>query len=135
MLPAYFKGLRAMRPHANLHPAKRHIHPYSRVSYCGEAFTVMIICSKWLADQTEFIPATLKLHRDVSVPQRVILMGISEGAERQLCSRNIYSISHLVLLAHMVKHHHRFIGSWLSIQKTWGRPWQNPECRTESIAA
>ena len=104
MLPAYFKGLEGDSGRTQIYILqKRHIHPYSRVSYCGEAFTRDDHLQQWLSDQAEFILATLKLHRDAAAPQRVILMGISEGAETATMLAQHLPISHLVLLAHSGK--------------------------------
>lgn len=100
-LPEYFTGLEgaagALRIFI-LH--KRHIAPDADGSHCSEAFVRADHASRWLADQQEFIARQLALSRPQPEP-RVLLLGISEGAELvpQL-AKKITAVSHLALLSH-----------------------------------
>lgn len=99
-LPDYFTGLEgevgALRI-LILH--KRHIAPHDNGQRCSDAFVRDDHVSQWLADQAEFVRA--QLAAQPGVPQRVILLGISEGAElAPLLAAQIPQSTHLVLLAH-----------------------------------
>lgn len=98
-LPDYFTGLEgeagAIRVFI-LH--KRHIAPDADGRQCSEAFIRADHPSRWLADQLEFITQQLA---QAGPLQRVLLLGISEGAELapQLAQR-IPAVTHVALLSH-----------------------------------
>lgn len=105
MLPDYFRGLEGESGKTRIYLLqKRHIHRFSRGKYCGDAYTDHDHLQQWLSDQSEFIRAKLALHsRSIASPSRVILLGISEGAETATMLAQTLPVSHLVLLAHSGK--------------------------------
>ncbi len=105
MLPDYFRGLEGESGNTQIYILqKRHIHRFARGTHCGQAFTDADHLQQWLADQREFIQQKLALHADQGgQSKRVILLGISEGAETATMLAKELPISHLVLLAHSGK--------------------------------
>ncbi len=97
MLPQYFDGFEggpgSMRIFI-LH--KRFIG----TSDCGSRFIEMDYPSRWADDQTEFILAQLFIARmNRQVPSKVLVLGISEGAEVvPLLARRIGDVTHAALL-------------------------------------
>ncbi|PXX42121.1 alpha/beta hydrolase family protein [Undibacterium pigrum] len=101
-LPQYFFGLEGESGRTRifiLH--KRHILPGSNGAKCGEHYIRADHPSRWQADQLEFMRAQIaKLQAQTQKPQRLIMMGISEGAElAPLLAQQLHA-SHLVLLSH-----------------------------------
>lgn len=105
LLPDYFRGLEGQAGATQIYILhKRQIHPFSRGSYCGAAFTEADHLQQWLADQREFIQQKIALHRQqVESPKRIVLLGISEGAETATMLAKELPFSHLVLLSHSGK--------------------------------
>lgn len=101
-LPAYFSGLgRTMGATRLFILHKRFIDPNADGRNCSDAFIDADHPSRWLADQGAFIRAQLAMaHANAQPPQRVIALGISEGAEvvPQL-ARSMPGITHLALVA------------------------------------
>ncbi|MFZ6746106.1 alpha/beta hydrolase [Undibacterium sp. JH2W] len=101
-LPQYFSGLEAESGRTQiliLH--KRHILPGSNGKACGDAYIRADHPSRWQADQLEFMRAQLAvLQKQGQKPQRLIMMGISEGAELAPVLARQLSATHLVLLSH-----------------------------------
>ena len=69
---------------------------WGRIGGCSDAFVEADHPSQWLADYTEFIEAKLAERR----PRRVVLLGISEGAEViPWLAQRIAGVTHAVLLS------------------------------------
>lgn len=101
LLPHYFRGLEGGFGDVKIFILqKRHISYLSHPQKCSDDFVSMDHPSQWLADQFEFIQQKISL---VSVDQtynRIVLLGISEGAEiAPLIAQKIPAITHLVLLS------------------------------------
>lgn len=101
-LPQYFSGLEGESGRTRIFIMhKRHILPGSNGASCGEAYTRADHPSRWQADQLEFIRAQLAvLQTQGQTPQRLIIMGISEGAELAPILAQQLHATHLVLLSH-----------------------------------
>lgn len=101
-LPQYFSGLEGESGRTRIFIMhKRHILPGSDGTNCGEAYTRADHPSRWQADQLEFMRAQMAaLQTQAQQPRRLIIMGISEGAElAPLLAQRLHA-SHLVLLSH-----------------------------------
>ncbi|MFZ6656563.1 alpha/beta hydrolase family protein [Undibacterium sp. TJN19] len=101
-LPQYFTGLEGESGSINifiLH--KRYIPPGGNGVSCGEAFVRNDYPSRWQADQLEFISAQLAaLAQRGQHPKRLIIFGISEGAElAPILAQHVHA-THLVLVSH-----------------------------------
>lgn len=99
-LPGYFRGLEGESGRSRIWLLqKRHVAPQDDGASCSEDFVRDDHFSRWQADQLEFI--RFQLAQSHTLPPRVILMGISEGAElAPVLALSIPSATHLVLLAH-----------------------------------
>jgi pimeloyl-ACP methyl ester carboxylesterase len=98
-LPQYFRGLQGdSGPLRVFVIHKRYIdeRTWGRFGGCSDEFVQADHPRRWIDDYTEFIESRLRLGR----PQRVVLLGISEGGEvvPQLAHR-IAGVTHVVLLA------------------------------------
>ncbi|MFZ6774068.1 dienelactone hydrolase family protein [Undibacterium sp. SXout7W] len=111
LLPDYFTGLDGERfPIRILILQKRYIAPRADGQHCSDAFVEADHPSQWLADQREFIERQLALHLQQQQKQqqqrrrdqhsRIVLMGISEGAEPASLLALQLPVSHVVLLSH-----------------------------------
>lgn len=128
-LPQYFTGLgdeSGVTKIMILH--KRHILPGSNGSDCGEAFVIDDHLSRWQKDQLEFISTQLTALKKSGIQlKRIVLFGISEGAELVPLLARQTGATHLVLLSHgglnaldayrslAVQHAHMHQG-WLELQ-------------------
>lgn len=101
-LPQYFSGLEGESGRTRIFIMhKRHILPGSNGALCGDAYVRADHPSRWLADQLEFIRAQMRVLQTQGVfPQRMIIFGISEGAELAPILARQLPASHLVLLSH-----------------------------------
>lgn len=101
-LPQYFSGLEGESGRTRifiLH--KRHILPGSNGAQCGEPYIRADHPSRWQADQLEFMHAQMAaLQTQAETPKRLIIMGISEGAELAPVLAKELHASHLILLSH-----------------------------------
>ncbi|MFZ6719022.1 alpha/beta hydrolase family protein [Undibacterium sp. Ji49W] len=104
-LPQYFSGLEGESGRTRiliLH--KRYILPGSNGQACGDAFVRADHPSCWQADQLEFMRVQLaNLKRQGITPKRVIVLGVSEGAELAPVLAQQIQATHLVLLSHSGK--------------------------------
>lgn len=101
-LPQYFTGWEGESGLTRIHVLlKRHIRAEDSGDVCSEAFIRADHLSQWRADQLAFIQAQLRQFKQQGMqPRRVILLGISEGAELvPLLARDLPQITHLALLA------------------------------------
>lgn len=98
-LPQYFDGLEGESGALRIFVIhKRFIgeRTLDSVGGCDEAFVRADHPRRWIADYVEFIGSMLRDDR----PRRVVLVGISEGAEVvPLLAERIPGVTHLVLLA------------------------------------
>ncbi|MFZ6733386.1 alpha/beta hydrolase family protein [Undibacterium sp. Ji42W] len=101
-LPQYFSGLEGESGRTRIFIMhKRHILPGSNGVACGEAYKRADYPSHWQVDQLEFIRAQMTtLQAQGNMPQRLIIMGISEGAELAPVLAQQLPATHLVLLSH-----------------------------------
>ncbi|BBB69146.1 hypothetical protein UNDYM_4893 [Undibacterium sp. YM2] len=101
-LPQYFSGLEGESGRTRIFIMhKRHILPGSNGTSCGAAYKLADHPSRWQADQLEFIRAQMAgLQAQGKAPQRLIIMGISEGAELAPVLAQQLPATHLVLLSH-----------------------------------
>ena len=105
-LPQYFSGLEGESGRTRIFIMhKRHILPGSNGTNCGVAYTRADHPSRWQADQLEFMRAQLAVlqtqaRTQAQTPQRLIIMGISEGAELAPILAQQLHATHLVLLSH-----------------------------------
>lgn len=101
MLPHYFDGLEGKSGAARIFILHKRFITHQTSRHCDTAFTKADHPSRWLADQSEFIRAELAAAKaNGQQPQRVIIVGISEGAEiAPLLALRIPGITHLALLA------------------------------------
>ncbi|MES2037005.1 MAG: dienelactone hydrolase family protein [Pseudomonadota bacterium] len=101
-LPQYFSGLEGESGRTRIFIMhKRHILPGSNGTSCGESYTRADHPSRWQVDQLEFMRAQLAaLQTQGQTPQRLIIMGISEGAELAPILAQQLHATHLVLLSH-----------------------------------
>ncbi|MFZ6643863.1 alpha/beta hydrolase family protein [Undibacterium sp. TC4M20W] len=101
-LPQYFSGLEGESGRTRVFIMhKRHILPGSNGTACGEAYKRADHPSRWQADQLEFIRAQMAgLQAQGNMPQRLVIMGISEGAELAPILAQHLPATHLVLLSH-----------------------------------
>lgn len=101
-LPQYFSGLEGESGPTQifiLH--KRHIQPASNGKACGDAYVRADHPSRWQADHMEFMRAQLAALKEAGKkPKRVVIFGISEGAEMAPILARQLSATHLVLLSH-----------------------------------
>lgn len=101
-LPQYFTGLEGESGRTKifiLH--KRYIPPGGNGVLCGEAFVRNDYFSRWQADQLEFISAQLAAwSQRGQQPKRLIIFGISEGAELAPIVAQRLHATHLVLVSH-----------------------------------
>ncbi|MBR7794360.1 dienelactone hydrolase family protein [Undibacterium sp. FT147W] len=101
-LPQYFTGWEGESGLTRIRVLlKRHISAQANGETCSEAFIRADHLSQWRADQLAFIQAQLRQFKQQGMqPRRVILLGISEGAELvPLLARDLPQITHLALLA------------------------------------
>jgi dienelactone hydrolase len=105
-LPQYFTGLEGESGATRISVLqKRHISDQASGDECSEAFIRADHLSQWQADQRAFIQAQLRQFKQQGMqPRRVILLGISEGAELvpllvPMLARDLPQITHLALLA------------------------------------
>lgn len=101
-LPQYFTGWEGESGLTRIRVLlKRHIRAQDSGDVCSEAFIRADHLSQWRADQLAFIQAQLRQFKQQGMqPRRVILLGISEGAELvPLLARDLPQITHLALLA------------------------------------
>jgi len=101
-LPQYFSGLEGESGRTRIFIMhKRHILQGSNGVSCGTAYQLADHPARWQADQMEFIRAQLvALKAQGQTPQRLVIMGISEGAELAPILAQQLHASHLVLLSH-----------------------------------
>ncbi|MFZ6766957.1 alpha/beta hydrolase family protein [Undibacterium sp. Di26W] len=101
-LPQYFSGMEGESGRTRiliLH--KRHIFPGSNGQSCGDAFVRADHPSRWQADQLQFMRTQLaSLQQHGIRPRRVIVWGVSEGAELAPILAQQIQATHLVLLSH-----------------------------------
>lgn len=101
-LPQYFTGFGEESGATRiliLH--KRHILATSDGRHCSDAFVRDDHFSRWQQDQLEFINAQLlALKKSGVTVKRIILLGISEGAELAPVLAQNLPVTHLVLLSH-----------------------------------
>lgn len=103
-LPQYFTGLEGESGLTRIRVLlKRHIRAQDSGDECSEAFIRADHLSQWRADQLAFIKTQLRQFNERGIrPRRVILLGISEGAELvPLLARDVPQITHLALLANV----------------------------------
>ena len=101
-LPQYFTGWEGESGLTRIRVLlKRHIRAQDSGDECSEAFIRADHLSQWRADQLAFIKTQLRQFNERGIrPRRVILLGISEGAELvPLLARDLPQITHLALLA------------------------------------
>ena len=98
-LPRYFRGLEGDSGPIRIFVLhKRFIEEWTwgRIWGCSDAFVEADHPSQWLADYSEFIEAKLAERR----PRRVVLLGISEGAEViPWLAQRVAGVTHVVLVA------------------------------------
>src|SRR5205823_951899 len=98
-LPHYFRGLDGESGRLRIFVLhKRFIEEWTwdRIWGCSDAFVEADHPSQWLSDYTEFIETKLAERR----PRRVVLLGISEGAEViPWLAQRIAGVTHAVLLS------------------------------------
>lgn len=106
-LPQYFTGLEGESGRSRIWILqKRFVSQTEQNPACSEDFIRHDHFSQWLADQQRFIRTILSEPRSAAgaatqSKRRVIIMGISEGAEvAPVLALSIKETSHLVLLAH-----------------------------------
>jgi predicted esterase len=101
-LPQYFTGLEGESGRTKIFVLhKRYIPPGGNGVLCGEAFVRNDYLSRWQADQLEFISAQLAvLAQHGQRPKRLIIFGISEGAELAPIVAQHLHATHLVLVSH-----------------------------------
>ncbi|MBC3936386.1 dienelactone hydrolase family protein [Undibacterium sp. CY7W] len=100
-LPGYFRGLEGESGVSRIWLLqKRHVAAQDDGSNCSAAFVQDDHFSRWQADQLEFIRFQLaQVPTDKTI--RVVMMGISEGAElAPVLALALPVTTHLVLLAH-----------------------------------
>jgi len=99
-LPQYFTGLEGISGVSRIYVLmKRHISLDGNGEQCSDAFTRADHFSQWQADQREFIRTQLKLYSQL--PRRIVLFGISEGAELvPVLAQEFSEVTHLILLSH-----------------------------------
>ncbi|MEB0139759.1 MULTISPECIES: acyl-CoA thioester hydrolase/BAAT C-terminal domain-containing protein [unclassified Undibacterium] len=100
ILPAYFTGFEGESGRSRIFVLqKRFIAALSDGQRCSAEFVRADHLSQWRADQLAFIRA--RLAELGGAPQRVVLFGISEGAELlPLLAAALPQTTHLVLLSH-----------------------------------
>ncbi len=100
-LPGYFRGLEGESGVSRLWLLqKRHVGAQDDGSHCSTAFVQDDHFSRWQADQLEFIRFQLA-QAPSNKTIRVVMMGISEGAElAPVLALALPAATHLVLLAH-----------------------------------
>jgi pimeloyl-ACP methyl ester carboxylesterase len=100
MLPDYFDGLGAAGAVRIFILHKRFVTT-SVASRCSHAFMQADHPGRWLADQSEFIRAELAAAwAGGNAPQRIVIVGISEGAEiAPILARLVPGVTHVALLA------------------------------------
>ncbi len=101
-LPQYFTGFGEEAGSSRiliLH--KRHILANSDVRPCRNAFVRDDHLLRWQQDQAEFMASQLAaLEQAGTRPKRIILLGISEGAELVPLLAQQFPVTHVVLLSH-----------------------------------
>ncbi|HJU70470.1 MAG TPA: acyl-CoA thioester hydrolase/BAAT C-terminal domain-containing protein [Paucimonas sp.] len=101
MLPGYFDGFGGTAGGTRLFILhKRFVTAHASMD-CGPAFMRADHPARWLADQGEFIRSELSAARaNGQTPRRVVIVGISEGAEiAPILARRIPGITHVALFA------------------------------------
>ena len=99
-LPQYFDGMEGESGNTQifiLH--KRHIQPDSDGKHCGADYIRADHPLRWQADQIEFMQAQI-LGLQGHSPRRLVVLGISEGAELAPILARQLKATHLVLLSH-----------------------------------
>ncbi|MCH8622054.1 prolyl oligopeptidase family serine peptidase [Undibacterium sp. TS12] len=133
-LPQYFTGLGEESGSTKiLIMHKRHILPGSNGHDCGQAYVRDDHLSRWQQDQQEFIAMQLAALKKTGIQvKRIILFGISEGAELAPLLVRQASATHLVLLSHsglnaldayrsLASHHAHMQQGWLQLQAAMAR--------------
>lgn len=101
-LPQYFTGWEGESGLTRISVLlKRHISAQANGETCSEAFIAADHLSQWRADQLAFIKTQLRQFSERGMrPRRVMLLGISEGAELvPLLAHDLPPVTHLALLA------------------------------------
>lgn len=101
MLPGYFDGLGTQAGATRIFLLHKRFIASPGVTRCSPAFTKADHPGRWLADQNEFIRTELAAAKaNGQTPQRIVIAGISEGAEiAPLLARRLPGVTHLALLA------------------------------------
>lgn len=101
MLPEYFNGLESATGTIRILILHKRFITAGSSARCSDAFMREDHPSRWIADQSEFIRYELTVAKAGNhAPKRIVLVGISEGAEiAPLLARRIPEITHVALLA------------------------------------
>ncbi|MFZ6675290.1 prolyl oligopeptidase family serine peptidase [Undibacterium sp. Xuan67W] len=99
-LPDYFRGLEGESGALRILILQKR-HSQQDDTACSDAFIRDDHLSRWQADQNEFIGAQLRLlQRQGQHPRRIVMLGISEGAElAALLAATHPAITHLVMIS------------------------------------
>lgn len=99
-LPDYFRGLEGESGALRILMLQKR-HSQQDDTGCSDAFIRDDHLSRWQADQNEFIEAQLRLLQSQGQhPRRIVMMGISEGAElAALLAATHPAITHLVMIS------------------------------------
>lgn len=100
-LPRYFEGLEGESGDVKIYILqKRFISAQSRGNSCSKKFVEADYPAQWIADQLEFIQQKIAVIPISSTPARIVILGVSEGAEiAPILAKKLPAVSHLVLLS------------------------------------
>lgn len=101
VLPGYFDGLSGKAGTTRIFILHKRFIGANAAGDCSADFTQADHPSRWLADQGEFIRAELSAARtNGQPPDRIVIAGISEGAEiAPILAQGIPGVTHVALLA------------------------------------
>lgn len=101
LLPGYFEGLDGRAGAMRIFILHKRFIGTDAQGNCSAEFTQADHPGRWLADQTEFIRAELAAARaNGQLPGRIVIVGISEGAEiAPILAMRIPRVTHVALLA------------------------------------
>ncbi len=100
VLPAYFHGLEGTAGAIRIFILQKRFIDTRTVDQCSASFIRADYPSQWIADQSEFIRSQLAAAKaNGQEPRRVVIAGISEGAEiTPILAHRIGAVTHIALI-------------------------------------